>query len=85
MNNNAATIASLAADLNAQPHEVAAFANLGQTAQDAPLDAETETMIREAWAAAPQSDAIDAASENRNEEAVLDALAEVVDSAGYDD
>lgn len=48
------TIASLAAEFNAQPHEVASFADLGNIAQDAPLDAETVEMIREAWAQAPE-------------------------------
>ena len=76
-----ATINSLAAEFNAQPHEVAAFGDLGDLAHDAELNADTETMIREAWAAAPEPDFIDAVTENRREDAVLDEVAEVVDRA----
>ena len=43
------TIASLAAEYGAQPHELAAFADLGTMPQDAPLDEETVSMIRENW------------------------------------
>jgi hypothetical protein len=85
MTQTSTTIASLAAEFNAQPHEVAAFADLGDTDQSAPLDEDTEAMIREAWAKAPVAGSIDASAENRNTDAVLDALADVVDSAGYDD
>lgn len=50
-----ATIASLAQEfINAQPYEVAAFADLGVFPQDEELPQETEIMIREAWAAAPE-------------------------------
>lgn len=84
MTQTTSTLATLAAEFNAQPHEVAAFADLGQTAQDEPLDGDTEAMIREAWAAAPAPGGIDATAENRNTDAALDALADVVDSAGYD-
>jgi hypothetical protein len=46
-----ATITSLAVEFGAQPHEVAAFANLGDHPQDAELDPDIETAIRKAWEA----------------------------------
>jgi hypothetical protein len=79
------TIASLAARYGMQPHELAAFADLGQMRQDAPLSADTIEMIHEALAAAPAPQHIDAVTENADTDAVLDALADVVDGAGYDD
>lgn len=78
-----ATITSLAAEFNAQPYEVAAFADLGNMAEDAELDADTEAMIREAWA--QTGDYVTTAEMNRREERVLDEVAEILDRAGYDD
>jgi hypothetical protein len=46
------TIASLAAEFDAQPYEVAAFGDLGDFPQDVELDADTENAIREAWGTA---------------------------------
>lgn len=77
-----ATIASIAAEFGAQPHEVAAFADLGQTPQDAELDAETEDMIREAWAMTPEYRTT--AEVNRSEDLLMDGVAEILDGAGYD-
>jgi hypothetical protein len=80
------TIASLAAQYGMQPHELAAFADLGQTPQqDVALDDDVVLMIHEALACAPAPQHIDAVTENADTDAVLDALAEVVDGAGYDD
>lgn len=77
------SINALAAELGAQPHEVAAFADLDADASwTDDLDPDTEAMIRQAWAAAP--DGVDVAAESRNEEAVLDDVREIVDRAGYD-
>lgn len=78
------TIASLAAEFSVQPHELAAFADLGAAPQDEPLPLDEEAMIREAWAAAPAPQCIDARAENDNADRVLDAMADVVDRAGYD-
>lgn len=45
------TITDLAREFDAQPYEVAAFADLGPDyTDDMELTAETEQMIREAWA-----------------------------------
>lgn len=44
------TIADLAREFNAQPFEIAAFADLGAVADDFEVDADTEAMIREALA-----------------------------------
>lgn len=47
------TIASLAREFRAQPHEVAEYAEFGVAHhQDEVLDPEDEAAIREAWAAA---------------------------------
>lgn len=79
------TIADLAREFGAQPHEIAAFADLGRDYSDtAELTPDTEAMIREAWAAAHEGP-VDTATENRNEEAVLDELERVVEDAGYDE
>ena len=49
------TIADLAAEFNAQPYEVAAFADLGRDYSDhGELTPETEQMIREAWNYVPE-------------------------------
>lgn len=48
-----ATIATLAQEFKTEPYVVAAFADLGTMSQQVELDAETEEMIREAWAMAP--------------------------------
>lgn len=53
------TIASLAREFNAQPYEVASFADLGDMDQSVPLDAETENMIREAWEMVPDPQVAD--------------------------
>lgn len=79
------TIASLAAQYGMRPHELAAFADLGQMRQDAPLSADTIEMIHEALAAAPEPQCLDAVTENADTDAVLDVFAELVDGAGYDD
>jgi hypothetical protein len=79
------TIASLAARYGMQPHELAAFADLGQMRQDVPLSADTVEMIHEALAAAPAPQYIDAVTENADTDAVIGTLAELVDGAGYDD
>lgn len=77
------TIRDLAREFNAQPYEIAAFADLNRGYDEtAELDTDTETMIREAWAAAP--DYASTAEQNRRETAVLDELAHIVDRAGYD-
>lgn len=79
-----ATIAGLAAELHAQPHEVAAFADLGSYPQDAELSAETEAMIREAWAMDPSVGELSTEEQNRAEDHVMDEVAHIVDRAGYD-
>ena len=48
-----ATINSLAAEFKCQPHEVAAFGDLGNFPQWQELDADVEAAIREAWALNP--------------------------------
>ncbi len=78
------TIASLAVEFNAQPYEVAAFADLGDIPQDQPLSDEDAAMIREAWEIASDLAPVDTATENRQTDDVLFALAEVVFGAGYD-
>lgn len=51
------SIRELAHEFNAQPHEVAAFADLGWPYDETePLDAEDEAFIRDAWAAATADD-----------------------------
>lgn len=78
-----ATVNSLAVEFSAQPHEVAAFADLGTVDHSVELDQDTESAIRAAWASVP-IDTIDTEVENQNEDAVLDALYGVIEDAGYD-
>lgn len=77
------TIASLAQEFGAQPEEVAAFADLvWPYDQSAELDTETEEMIREAWSLAEV--VVSAATANRDEDRLMDEVADIVDRAGYD-
>lgn len=78
------TIRDLADEFGAQPHEVAAFAALGHMPQDAPVSEDYVRIIREQWHSAPEGP-VDTVTENRNADAVLFELAEVVDGADYDD
>jgi hypothetical protein len=78
------SIKDLAVEFKCQPHEVAAFADLVNP-YDQPLDPDTVAMVRDAWANAPERDSLDAVAENRNEDAAMDALYEVVERAGYDE
>lgn len=47
------TIAELAREFGCEPHEVAAFADLGRVPDDTELGSATEAMIRETWIPAP--------------------------------
>ena len=78
------TIRDLAREFNAQPHEVKAFAGLDTWVDGDELPADIEAVIREAWATAPEGPP-DVATDNRNADAVLVELADVVDRAGYDE
>jgi hypothetical protein len=79
------TIADLAREFNAQPYEVAAFADLGDVRDSFELDADTEAAIREAWASVtPLPGEISVSEQNRAEDHLLDDVAEIVDRAGYD-
>lgn len=75
------TVNSLATELGAQPHEVAAFGDLGQIGYDTPLDEADVKAIRESWGPAP----VELPEHVRNHQAdrVLDDLAQIVDRAGY--
>lgn len=51
------TIAALASEFNAQPHELAAFLDLGTSySETAELDKATEAEYREMWAAGRSAD-----------------------------
>jgi hypothetical protein len=74
------TIADLAHEFNAQPHEIAAFGDLGNMPQDAELDADTEAAIREAWDSV--SAEMTTAEQNAAEDRVLEDVAEIIDGPG---
>ncbi len=82
MNKDMNTIASLAAELGAQPYEIAAFGDLGPMAYDVPLNPDDEDMIREAWASAPDSGIIDAVTENAAEDELMAAVADILYTEG---
>lgn len=80
------SIADLARELGCQHYEIREFYQDGISLETSDMDelpADVVTTIREAWHSMP--DVADIVQENRNADAVLDAVADIVNHAGYED
>lgn len=81
------TLAQLADDLGTTTHVLMEFAPDDITRDmtgDTEIPDDVAEMIREAWASSPEGPP-DVEQENRNEDAVIDELYQIVEHAGYDD